>query len=130
MPLRLWAGAWMPMAESVVHPVQALVSVSQGHPDGTSHDCHETSSVLTPAAQLAQFKQVTQLTHEAAVDACGQTTECHDGACQLCGVCHQSASPVTLAFALPGVQVHPLPGVTAQHRAATAQAPLIKPPIS
>ena len=115
------------MAESVVHPVQALVNASQGNPAGTSHDCHDTSAVLTPAAQLGQLGQLTQ---QAAVDASGQTTECHDGACQLCGVCHQSASPVTLAFAQPGVQAHPLPGVTAQHRAATALAPLIKPPIS
>lgn len=59
-----------------------------------------------------------------------QAADCHDGHCQLCGVCHQGMSLTSLHLVQPGVLAHPLP-VSASwvHRARTS-APLTKPPIS
>ena len=122
MPLRLWAGAWMPMPESGSSHLAVLSAAgpAQHSEVPVVHDCHEAMSEPLPddIAQLAL--------HDSAV----QAADCHDGHCQLCGVCHQGLSLTTRHLVQPGVQAHPLP-VSASwvHRARTS-APLTKPPIS
>lgn len=122
MPLRLWAGAWMPMPESGSSHLAVLSTAGQAQHNEVPvvHDCHEAMSAPLSEA-LVQLAL-----HDAAV----QSVDCHDGHCQLCGVCHQGLSLTTWPLVLPGFQAHPLP-VSASwvHRARTS-APLTKPPIS
>lgn len=56
--------------------------------------------------------------------------DCHDGSCQLCGVCHQSASLTAMPLVLPVFPTHALPGAVPQLHAAGVASLLIKPPIS
>lgn len=122
MPLRLWAAAWMPMPESGSHHLAVLSTAGsvQHNEMPVGHDCHE--AMAEPLTEdLAQISL-----HDAGV----QAADCHDGHCQLCGVCHQGLSLTSLHLVQPGVLAHPLP-VSASwvHRARTS-APLTKPPIS
>lgn len=122
MPLRLWAGAWMmPMAVSLAHHTEAVVNQAP-HAD-VAHDCHDTLALAGSAHEAHG-------THDAVADAGVQKADCHDGACQLCGVCHQSASLMAVPLVLPVFQTHPLPGGGPQPHAAVVSSPLIKPPIS
>jgi hypothetical protein len=114
MPLRLWAGVWMPMAHTAALPAEALASVAVVH-DAAAHPCHDTH---TPESTPAP--QATSGAHD---------PDCHDGACQLCGVCHQSVGLTAWPLALAVFQVHPQPlGLHPLH-AAVASPPLTKPPI-
>jgi hypothetical protein len=76
-----------------------------------------------------------QISHEdqshapVVADIGAQKADCHDGTCQLCGVCHQTASLMPWAFVLPVIQIHSQPiGAFVAPLAQHAQ-PLIKPPI-
>lgn len=118
MPLRLWAGVWMPMAQSPVQHGPHNVKVTQQSPADAAHDCHESSAKSGHHAAL-----------ETPPDTAAQKTDCHDGTCQLCGVCHQSAGLATWPVLVPIFQAHALPlGVSVAH-VARAAPPLIKPPI-
>ncbi len=92
MSLRLWAGVWMPMAQSNLHHGLDSANHTQRVEVGSAHDCH-------------------------------------DGTCQLCGLCHLSANLAIWPVMVSVFQAHPQPlGVTLAHVARTAR-PLIKPPI-
>ena len=120
MPLRLWAGVWMPTASSGSHHAPALehVSLAQSAEPGMAHNCHQA---MTGSAHEA--KAPTSL------DTVVQKADCQDGTCQLCSVCHQSASPVAWPVFLPVFQAHPLPvGASLAHVVRTSP-PLTKPPI-
>ena len=122
MPLRLWAGAWMPSVQSGSHHLTVLAAVSPAQPTEApaSHDCHEAMAEPLPEthAQLAPL------------DAPAQQADCQDGNCKLCGVCHQGLSLTTWPLVLPVFQAHPLPVSAAWVHLARASAPLTKPPIS
>ena len=123
MPLRLWAGVWMPMAQSGSHHAPSLAHVSLAQPAEVElgHDCHE--------AMAASVHEATAQT-PSSLGTAVQKADCQDGTCQLCGVCHQSASPVAWPVFVPVFQAHPLPvGAPLAHVARTSP-PLIKPPIS
>ncbi|MEY4447046.1 MAG: hypothetical protein RLZZ433_61 [Pseudomonadota bacterium] len=85
-----------------------------------AHECHE------PMVQVSHEDQ----SHAPVVaDIGAQKADCHDGTCQLCGVCHQAASLMPWAFVLPVIQIHSQPiGAFVAPLAQHAQ-PLIKPPI-
>lgn len=123
MPLRLWAGAWMPTVEAVSNQAFAAMSVIKGQPAEAhaTHDCHETMSVPTNEAHAQPAGMA---------DASLENADCHDGNCQLCGVCHQSASLSAWPLLLSGFLAHPLPVSATGSHAARMSAPLIKPPIS
>jgi hypothetical protein len=122
MPLRLWAGAWMPISESGAPQLGALTAASQvQHTEAfAAHDCHEAMAEPLPEthAQLAL--------HDVPV----QAADCHDDHCQLCGVCHQGLSLTAWPLVLPVFQAHPLPVSAAWAHVASTSAPLTKPPIS
>jgi hypothetical protein len=117
MPLRLWAGAWMTMPESSAHHLPTQVHASAMPQAGleaqAAHDCHES---------MAPSQAVSDDAHPRA--------DCHDATCQLCGVCHQSATLAWWPLVLPVFQSHPLPIGEARQPAGRATSPLIKPPIS
>ena len=121
MPLRLWAGAWMPIAQSGSHhlPVSATASLAQHTETLAAHDCHEAMSEPVPEthAQLAL--------HDVAV----QAADCHDEHCQLCGVCHQGLSLTAWPLVMPVFQAYPLPVSATWAHVARMSAPLTKPPI-
>lgn len=123
MPLRLWAGVWMPMAASFAHHTEAAVSANQAPHADAAHDCHDTLALAGSAHEAHG-------THDAVADAALQKADCHDGTCQLCGVCHQSVSLTAWPQLVPVFQAHPQPGTESQPHAAMASSPLIKPPIS
>ena len=122
MPLRLWAGAWMPMPVSGSHHLAVLPTANSVQHTETheAHDCHEAmAEPLTEAhAQLSLN------------DVAVQADDCHDGHCQLCGVCHQGLSLTSWPLVLPVFQAHPLPISTSWMHLARRSAPLTKPPIS
>jgi hypothetical protein len=122
MPLRLWAGAWMPMSESGAPQLGALTAASQvQHTEAfAAHDCHEAMAEPLPEthAQLAL--------HDVPV----QAADCHDDHCQLCGVCHQGLSLTAWPLVLPVLQAHPLPVSASWVHLARTSALLTKPPIS
>ena len=129
MPLRLWAGAWMPVVQGGSHHAAVVTSVSstQHAQADEGHDCHEAMAASAPEAHATHAVHA-QPTAQA--DPGGQNADCHDGTCQLCGVCHQSVSLTAWPLVLPVFQAHPLPvGASLAHLARTAP-PLIKPPIS
>lgn len=129
MPLRLWAGAWMPMAQSGAQhqPTQSQTSILQhtavdemvGAMDGAmvgevvAHDCHQDPA-QSPAAS----------------DDAKAPADCHEASCQLCGVCHQSANLALWPWALPVLQTDALPVGESHQRAGQAFSPPINPPIS
>jgi len=119
VPLRLWAGVWMPMAQSVAHHPETTVSASPAPHAEAVHDCHETMAESGSAYQAQGWHDVQNA-----------TADCHDGNCQLCGVCHQSLSLAAWPWRLPVVQAQPWPVAVLQAHAAMALSPLIKPPIS
>ncbi len=126
MPLRLWAGVWMPMSESASHHPSAvtMVSSAQRAQADAVHDCHEAMAVFVPEAHATHVQPAAQPYSDV------QNAACHDGTCQLCGVCHQSASLAAWPLVLPVFQVHPLPvGASLAYLALTVP-PLTKPPIS
>lgn len=132
MPLRLWAGVWMPMAASFAHHTEAAVSANQAPHADAAHDGHDA---LAPAGSAHEVHEAHKShdahgTHDAVADAAVQKADCHDGACQLCGVCHQSVSLTAWPQVVPVFQAHPQPGAEPQPHAAMAASPLIKPPIS
>jgi hypothetical protein len=122
MPLRLWAGAWMPMAESGSHPAAVLATASLGQhaEESAAHDCHEAMAQTAPETDAQPVPP-----HAAA-----QQADCHDGHCQLCGVCHQGLSLTAWHLVMPVPQAHPLPVSATWAHVARLSAPLIKPPIS
>lgn len=122
MPLRLWAGAWMPILESGSHPLDAVtVAIPAQHTEmPVAHDCHEAM-----AESLTQDHAPLAL-HDAVI----QQADCHDGHCQLCGVCHQGLSLTAWPLVLPVLQAHPLPVSAFWVHMARTSAPLTKPPIS
>lgn len=141
MPLRLWAGVWMPVTPGVVAQPTAGVHLDPAHhtPSHADHDCHEAVGAGVQRAFDAHDADAGYAAH-AAHAAHGQATtptdsgvhsaDCHDGTCQLCGVCHQSASLTAWPVVLPVFQAHPVPvGVLWGHVARTPP-PLTKPPIS
>jgi hypothetical protein len=123
MPLRLWAGAWMPTVEALSHPAFATPTDSTVQP-GEAHATHHGHETQSEAMNMAHA-QPAWLT-----DASDGNADCHDGTCQLCGVCHQSLSLLVWALPLPVFQAHPLPISTMWAHVARMSAPLIKPPIS
>ncbi len=156
MPLRLWAGVWMPMAQGAAHHPQTRVSATPAPHAGAAHDCHGAQvvggaehaahsmhAVTEAQAFLGTPQAHTALAHvaqapeapvavEADVDAdlAIAPADCHDGSCQLCGVCHQSASLMAMPLVLPVFPTHALPGAVPQLHAAGVASLLIKPPIS
>ena len=125
MPLRLWAGAWMPMPESGSHLLAVLSTAgsAQHNEMPVGHNCHE--AMADPLTEdLAQISL-----HDAGVQA-ADGHDGHDGHCQLCGVCHQGLSLTSLHLVQPDILAHPLPlSASWVHRAHTS-VPLTKPPIS
>jgi hypothetical protein len=122
MPLRLWAGAWMPISESGSPQIAVLNTASLAqHTEALAvHDCHEAMAEPMPETH-------TQLAlHDVPV----QAADCHDGHCQLCGVCHQGLSLTAWPLVLPVFQAHLLPVSATWAHGARMSAPLIKPPIS
>lgn len=121
MPLRLLAGAWMPMAQDASHHAadNALVSLAQHSELPDVRDCHESTVQTLPEtdAQPAPF------------NISAPQADCQDGNCQLCGVCHQGLSLTTWPLVMPLFQAHPLPVNASWAHAALMSAPLIKPPI-
>ena len=113
----------MPTVEAVSNQAFAAMSVITGQPGElhATHDCHETMSVPTNEADGQPAGMA---------DASLENADCHDGNCQLCGVCHQSASLSAWPLLLPGFLAHPLPVSATGSHAARMSAPLIKPPIS
>lgn len=153
MPLRLWAGVWMPMAQGAAHHPQTGVSANPTPHAGAAHDCHGAQVVgvagheahgthaMTDAQALSAVPQASEALVDvaqgleaggdaAAVDVAQATADCHDGTCQLCGVCHQSASLTAMPLVLPVFPTHALPAGGPQPPAAGVSVPLIKPPIS
>ncbi len=145
MPLRLLAGVWMPMAQGtplgMAHHPEATVSASQAPLAQAAHDCHEA----VPAEMTGAVEGLVHQRHNAheghqvqpghelqntAVDAVATKADCHDGSCQLCGVCHHSGSLMAVPWALPIAQAQPWPVAVPQAHAAMVLPPLIKPPIS
>jgi hypothetical protein len=122
MPLRLLAGAWMPMPVSASNHLAVLSTAdSVQHAEvHEAHDCHEGM-----AEPLTETHASLSL-HNAA----DQPSDCHDGHCQLCGVCHQGLSLMSWPLVLPVFQAHPLPISTSWMHLARMSAPLTKPPIS
>jgi len=124
MPLRLWAGAWMPMAQTAAHlgPQSLSVThVAQAVQAPTQHDCHEAAAKPAPEAHASAAMSI---------ETTAQKSDCQDGTCQLCGVCHQSASLPAWPVLASIFQSHALPvGAALTHVARTAP-PLTKPPIS
>jgi hypothetical protein len=118
MPLRLWAGVWMPMAQSASHHPAGSVQLAQAH---SAHDCHE--AVVEPMHHQAHG-QVAE--SESAL----QKADCHDGSCLLCSVCHQSASLAVWPLMLPVTQAQAWPVGALWMHVAHTPAPLTKPPIS
>ena len=139
MPLRMWASAWMPMTENTAFT--SAVHASMNH-EGMNHEgmnhaslthggvaCHEALQSSEPqepgSMGLAAISD-----QDVAVDVSMQKEACHDGHCQFCGVCHQTASPVGPTFVVPVFQSHSLPLSVLRHPAGVASPPLIKPPSS
>jgi hypothetical protein len=122
MPLRLWAGAWMPMAHSGSHGAAVSgTAIPTQHTEAiAAHDCHEAMSEPVPETH-AQFAL-----HDVPV----QAADCQDDHCQLCGVCHQGLSLTAWPLVMPVFQAHPLPVSATWAHMARMSAPLIKPPIS
>lgn len=134
MPLRMWASAWMPMTESMAFSSAAQASMNH---EGMNHEamhlanlnCHETAKASAPQQEGA-IDHAAHSGQDLVVDVAMQKDACHDGHCQFCGVCHQSASPVDLKFVALEVQGYPLPLSVLSLEAGVASPPLIKPPIS
>lgn len=122
MPLRLWAGAWMPMSEGSSHHLSVLdMGSSAQHTEvPAAHVCHEAM-----AEPLSQDHALLATLHDSK-----QPSDCHDGHCQLCGVCHQGLSLTAWPLMLPVFQAHPLPISASWMHLARTSAPLTKPPIS
>ncbi|PUE52245.1 hypothetical protein B9Z45_13990 [Limnohabitans sp. 2KL-17] len=122
IPLRLWAGSWMPITASSSHHLPVLATVSPAHHNEAhaAHDCHE--ALVEPLHEAhAQL---------ALLDASVQQGDCHDGNCQLCGVCHQGLSLTQWPLVMPVFQAHPLPVGASLAHVVRSSPPLIKPPIS
>ncbi|MEK7346806.1 MAG: hypothetical protein AAB176_14090 [Pseudomonadota bacterium] len=134
MPLRLLAGVWMPMAQGLAYPLEAPVSASLASHADAGHAGHEfmDMAVAGSAHKMHEAHALHEL-HEVpntAVDAAASKADCHDGGCQLCGVCHQSANLMVWPWGLAVVQAQPVPETVPQPQAAMVLSPLIKPPIS
>ena len=134
LPLRMWASAWMPMTENTAFT--SAVHASMNH-EGMNHEgmhpanqsCHEALQA-TELLEANTLGLVAQSDPNPATDVAMQKGACHDGHCQFCGVCHQTASPLGLTLVVPVFQSHPLPLSALRHPVGVASAPLIKPPIS
>ena len=120
-PLRLWAGVWMSLSDSGAHhlPGSAQVSLVQTSEAAAVHDCHE-----------AMAGSLHEMQAQAPLDSAAHKADCHEGSCQLCGVCHQSASLLAWPQPVPVAQAHPLPPGVPMAPAGHTFAPLTKPPIS
>ena len=121
MPLRLWAGVWMPMAQNASHHGPDSVNVTQQTKADAAHDCHEA---MAESAHGANAQPHT------ALDTNMQQADCHDGTCQLCGVCHQSASLPAWPLLIAVSQLHSVPVCVSLTHVALTAPPLTKPPIS
>ena len=123
MPLRLWAGVWMSLSDSGAYhlPGSAHVSLVQTSEADAVHDCHEARAGTLHEAHAQP---------QAPLDSAAQKADCHDGSCQLCGVCHQSASLLAWPQSVAVAQTHPLPPGVPMAPAGHTFAPLTKPPIS
>lgn len=125
MPLRLWAGAWMPMAHSGSHPaaVAATASPAQHTEALPAHDCHGSMAEFVPDTHA-------ELTlHDVPVEPVDGHVG-HDDHCQLCGVCHQGLSLTAWPHVVSVLQAHPLPVSVSWGHLTLTSAPLTKPPIS
>lgn len=119
MPLRLWAGVWMPVPDHAAHPASTERYASLAQSADTPHECHEADG-MHPAQQLLPAA------HEAAV----HQADCQEGTCQLCAVCHQSAGLAAWPLVVSVAQANPLPAGAFWAHAARTSSPLTKPPIS
>lgn len=120
MPLRLWAGVWMPMAPSTAHPAHAMVPVTAHAEVEALHNCHEAQALLVHNAHLPQPETP---------DSNGHKADCHDATCQLCGVCHQSANLAVWPAIAAVFQAHSQPVGATLAPVVRSAPPLIKPPI-
>lgn len=120
MPLRLWAGVWMPMATSATHSGVAQVAVTAQPQVEVQHDCHEAQAVSAHNNHLPL---------QETPDPAGHQADCHDATCQLCGVCHQNASLAVWPVMGSVFQAHPQPVGTTLASVVRTAPPLIKPPI-
>lgn len=120
MPLRLWAGVWMPVESGASHHNLESANLAHQTEIGADHGCHEVMAALThdDNAQLSSTAQTT-----------GQKAEGHDATCQLCGVCHQSANLAVWHAMAPVFQVHQQPVGAILTPIVRTPPPLIKPPI-
>jgi hypothetical protein len=131
LPLRLWAGVWMPMAEGVVHHTETTASQSThaSHADAC-HNGHDAQALAGSAHEVHISHGAPDAVADTDADAVASQAVCHDGTCQLCGVCHQGVSLTVWPQWMPVFQTHPQPGLEPQPQAGMARSPLIKPPIS
>ena len=139
MPLRMWASAWMPMAENTAFAtaVQASMNHEGMHHEGMNHAslthegvaCHEALQAIEPQ-ESGSMGFAALADQDVAADVAMQKGACHDGHCQFCGVCHQTASPMGLTFVKPVFKSYPLPLSVLRYEAGVVSPPLIKPPIS
>lgn len=138
MPMRLWAGAWMPTVQGLEHPQPTAVLTSSahhpaalmdaGHPaalvGGEHHGCHDTPLVVQAMESLVATEVFGALGEDS------QHSDCHDGTCQWCGVCHQSAHVAVWPWFLPVHPSYSLPLGPLRQSAGQAFALPLKPPIS
>lgn len=110
------------MSEGSSHHLSVLdMGSSAQHTEvPAAHVCHEAM-----AEPLSQDHALLATLHDSK-----QPSDCHDGHCQLCGVCHQGLSLTAWPLMLPVFQAHPLPISASWMHLARTSAPLTKPPIS
>ena len=129
LPLRLWAGAWMPMVQGLAPPQSAAVLTSSAHHpaaqvDAEHHDCHDAPLAVQAMEAPAAADVLGALTGDV------QHSDCHDGSCSLCGVCHQSAHVAVWPWVVSVPRSYSLPLGPPRQPAGQAFAPPLKPPIS
>jgi len=112
----------MPILESGSHHLDVLTTATLTEQAQTpaAHDCHPVMAehLSETYAQLAPDDELVQ------------QGDCHDGHCQVCGVCHQGLSLTSWPVLQHGVLAHPLPVSASWVHRARSSAPLTKPPIS
>lgn len=137
LPLRLWAGALMPMAMpdnvhsfagSALHATQANLIHDRSVTTGltTHHSAqfeHHAMATLDSSASIHS-------SHALDADAHPSPDNCNEGpGCIACSVCHLSADVPDSTSRLSDNKVHAIPANVAATWLGRALPPLIKPPI-
>ena len=148
LPLRLWAGALMPMtsAETVQASAASATQLAHSHhasaatplavSDGPQPDLHETGtgdahalhSVHAQSSAPIHIGLDASLSSSSAQDTAAEG--CHEGpGCMACAVCHLSADLPDTADRMPVSTAHTLTASVTVTWLGHAWPPLIKPPI-